>query len=112
MGRMKATIREKVTGARLADTVPPRYRADVVKGTKPDGLYTVILCAHNQRDVVPSPPVVRAFNRLESGAPDGIILVGSVFTEEAQAYAQEHGARIVSLHKSKWTDESASLRQL
>jgi hypothetical protein len=109
---MKATIRERVSGARLRDTVPPLYRDEVVKDTNPEGIYTVVLCAHNPRDVVHSTPLARAFRRLESPARDGIIVVGTVFTEEARALAAEHGARIVSLHKAKWTDESARARQL
>lgn len=109
---MRASIRERVAGKNLPDSVPPRYRGEVMKAAKRDGVYTLILCGHNQRDVIMSAPLVRAFKRLESVAPDGIILVGSVFTEEAKAIAQEHGARIVSLHQSKWTDESARLRQL
>jgi hypothetical protein len=109
---MKATIRERVTGARLQDTVPPAYRDEVSKNTNPDGVYTVILLAHNERDVIPSPPLAKAFRRLQSHAADGIIVVGTVFTEEALAIAAEHGARIVALRNSKWTDESARRRQL
>lgn len=108
----KATIRHNVTGVRLRDSVPPPYRADIVKGIRNNGLYTVILCAHAERDVVSSPELVRAFRRMASPAPDGVIVVGTVFTEEARALAEQHGARIVSLRMSKWTDESARARQL
>jgi hypothetical protein len=109
---MRATIRERVTGNRLRDTVPAMYRDEIAKGTNPDGVYTVILLAHNERDVIPSAPLARAFRRLQSPAEDGIIIVGTVFTEEAKEIAAEHGARIVALRKSKWTDESARQRQL
>jgi hypothetical protein len=109
---MKATIRECVTGVRLRDTVPPAYRDEVSKHTKPDGIYTVILLAHNERDVVPSPPLAKAFRRLRQYVPDEIIVVGAVFTEEALQIAAKHGARVVALRKSKWTDESARQRQL
>jgi hypothetical protein len=109
---MKATIRHNVAGARLRDTVPPAYRAEVVKGVKNDGVYTVVLCAHAERDIVSSPELVRAFRRMASPAPDGVIVVGTVFTEEARALAEQHGARIVALRMSKWTDESARMRQL
>jgi hypothetical protein len=109
---MKASIRERVTGVRLRDAVPPPYRDEVVKGTNPEGVYTVILLAHNERDVIPSPPLVKAFRRLASAAADGVIVVGTVFTEEALEIAAQHGARIVALRKSKWTDESARQRQL
>jgi hypothetical protein len=109
---MKATIRERVSGARLRDMVPPMYRDEVVKGTRSDGIYTVILLAHNERDVIPSVPLMRAFRRLQSPAANGIIIVGTVFTVEALEIAAEHGARVVALRKSKWTDESARQRQL
>src|SRR4051812_23209091 len=109
---MKATIRERVSGARLRDAVPPLYRDEVAKDADPDGVYTVMLLSHNPRDVVPSAPLIRAFRRLHSPAPNGIIIVGTVFTEEAKAVATEHGARIVALHKALWTDESARQRQL
>jgi hypothetical protein len=109
---MKATIRERVAGARLRDTVPPAYRDEVSKHTKPDGIYTVILLAHSERDVVPSPPLAKAFRRLQSHGADGIIVVGTVFTEEALQIAAQHGARVIALRNSKWTDESARQRQL
>jgi hypothetical protein len=111
-GLMKATIRERVAGARLRDAVPPAYRDDVGKNVNPDGVYTLILCAHNARDVIHSAPLIQAFRRLKSLAADGIIIVGTVFTDEAKAVAAEHGARIVALHKGRWTDESARQRQL
>lgn len=109
---MKAAIRSQVSGARLRDSVPPAYRDDVVKDTKPDGLYTIILLAHNERDVIPSAPLIRALRRLGPVAPDGLIIVGTVFTEEALALAAERGARVVAMRKAKWTDESARQRQL
>ena len=109
---MKATIRQQVTGTRLRDTVPPAYRDEIAKDTKPDGLYTVILLAHNERDVIPSAPLVRALRRLDTVAADGLIIVGTVFTEEALALAAERGARVVAMRKAKWTDESARQRQL
>jgi hypothetical protein len=109
---MKATIREKVAGARLRDSVPPAYRDEIIKDTHPDRVYTLILLAHNERDVIPSAPLAKAFRRLESPAAGGIIIVGTVFTEEALEIAAEHGARVVALRKSKWTDESARQRQL
>ncbi|MDB5825673.1 MAG: hypothetical protein JWR21_4377 [Herminiimonas sp.] len=109
---MKATIRERVVGARLRDAVPPLYRDEVVKGIDPAGFYTLVLCAHNPRDVIHSAPLIQAFRRLGTPAENGVIVVGTVFTEEALAIAAEHGARIVSLHKAKWTDESARQRQL
>jgi hypothetical protein len=109
---MKATIRQRVAGARVRDTVPPAYHTEAVKGIRNDGQYTVVLCAHNERDVVSSPELARAFRRLVTPASDGVIVVGTVFTEEAKALADEHRARIVALRASKWTDESARQRQL
>jgi hypothetical protein len=105
---MKATIRERVSGRRLADSVPPPYRDEVVKDTRPDGQYTLVLLGHNRRDVIHSAPLRRAFRRLDSPAPDGTIVVGAAFTEEAKALAAEHGARLVSFHKkARWTDDPA-----
>jgi DNA-binding LacI/PurR family transcriptional regulator len=109
---MKATIRQRVAGARVRGTVPPAYRTKAVKDIRSDGQYTVVLCGHNERNVVSSPELARAFRRLATPASDGIIVVGTVFTEEAKALADEQGARIVALRASKWTDESARQRQL
>jgi DNA-binding LacI/PurR family transcriptional regulator len=109
---MKATIREHVAGNRLRDAVPPAYRDQLVRDINPQGAYTLILCAHSERDVIHSAPLVQAFRRLKSQPADGIIVVGTVFTAEAQAIAAEHGARIVALRKGRWTDESARQRQL
>jgi hypothetical protein len=109
---MRATVRERVPGSRIAEAVPPPYRDDIVKQVDPQGTYTLLLCAHHPRDINLSAQVKRAFKRVDSVANDGIIIVGSVFTEEAKAVAAEHGARIVALHKSVWTDESARQRQL
>lgn len=109
---MKATIRERVAGNRLREAVPPMYRDAIAKEADPASVYTVILCAHTERDVVSSPTLARAFRRLKQGAPGGLFVVGTVFTEEALALAAEKGARIIALRKSKWTDESARQRQL
>lgn len=109
---MKPTVRERVSGAKLRDAVPPPYKEAAMKEIAPDGEYTLVLCAHNPRDVVTSTPLRKAFKRIESPAQNGILVVGSVFTEEAKALAAEHGARIIALHKSVWTDESANQRQL
>jgi hypothetical protein len=109
---MKASIRERVSGARLRDAVPPLYRDEVMKGIDPAGVYSLVLLAHNPRDVIHSAPLIRAFRRLDKPAENGVIVVGTVFTEEAKAVAASHGARIVALHKALWTDESARARQL
>jgi hypothetical protein len=109
---MRAHIREHVLGARLRDTVPPLYREDIAKGTIPGGLYTAILCSHNPRDVVTSSTLHKAFKRLENPAQNGIIIVGSAFTEEAIIIAAQHQARIAALHKATWTDQTANQRHL
>lgn len=109
---MKASILKKVSGARLRDSVPPPYRDEVAKGVNPAGVYSLVLCPHAERDVVSSPILVQALRRLDEPAPDGVIIVGTVFTQEALQVAEESGARVVALRKSKWTDESARQRQL
>jgi hypothetical protein len=109
---MKATIHERVPGARLRDMVPPAYRDAVTKDTRPDGEYSLLLFDHAERDVVPSPPVRKALRRLQDPAPDGILAVGTVFTREALALLGEAGARPVAFRAAPWTDESARARQL
>lgn len=112
LSRMKPTIREHVSGAKLRDAVPPPYREAIAKDVSPDEAYTLVLCAHNPRDVITSTPLRKAFKRLDTPDQERIIVVGSAFTEEAKALAAEYGARIIALHKSFWTDESANQRQL
>jgi hypothetical protein len=107
----KATIRPRVPGARLVDTVPPAYREAVVAGARPDGLYTVLLFAHAERDVVTSAEVKHALRRLDAAAPDGVLLVGTVFTLEARVLAAVQSAYIVPLRTAVWTDASAAARQ-
>jgi 2-keto-3-deoxy-6-phosphogluconate aldolase len=62
--------------------------------------------------VVPSPPIRKALRRLDAPAPDGILAVGTVFTEEALELLAAAGARPIAFRKAKWTDESARARQL
>lgn len=109
---MKANIRAKVQGSRIRDAVPPAYRDAAAKETRPEGVYTLILCDHGERDVVMSSPLERALRRMGEPAPDGVLIVGTVFTEEAQALARQHNARIIPLRNGKWTDSSARQRQL
>lgn len=108
---MKATIVQRVAGARLRDAVPPPYRTAIVKSARNDAEYSLILCAHAERDVVSSSELAQAFRRLGPPASGGTFVVGTVFTEEATALAQEHGAQVIALRTSKWTDESARQRQ-
>lgn len=109
---MKATIYELVAGARLRDVVPPAYRDAVSKDVRPEGVYSLLLFDHAERDVVPSPPVRKALRRLKEVAADGIVAVGTVFTDEALALLAEAGARVVTFRTARWTDESARARQL
>jgi hypothetical protein len=68
---MKASIRARVVGARLSDTVPPLYREAVAKdeSLNPQEFYTVIQRAHTERDVVSSPTLIQAFRRVALPAP-------------------------------------------
>lgn len=109
---MKANIRARVSGRRIRDAVPPAYREAAAKQTRPDGVYTLILCDHGERDVVMSAPLERALRRMGEPAQDGILIIGTVFTEEAQALAGQHDARLIALRTGKWTDSSARQRQL
>ncbi|HEY8609074.1 MAG TPA: hypothetical protein VIM12_18310 [Noviherbaspirillum sp.] len=109
---MKANVRAKVQGSRMRDAVPPAYRDAVAKEVRADGIYTLILCDHGERDVVMSAPLARALRRMGEPAADGVLIVGTVFTEEAQVLARAHNARIIPLRSGKWTDSSARQRQL
>jgi endonuclease III-like uncharacterized protein len=112
---MKVTIQPRVPGAKLRHLVPPAYRDDVaaaVAGAGPEAAFSLLLFAHASRDVVPSAPVRRALRRLGDAAPDGIVAVGTVFTEEALALLADAGARVVAFRRAHWTDESARQRQL
>ncbi len=109
---MKATIYDQLAGDRLPNIVPPAYRDAVSRVTRAEGRYSVLLFAHTERDVVPSPPVRKALRSLESPAPDGVVAVGTVFTAEALELLEEAGAVVVALRKAFWTDESARERQL
>lgn len=109
---MKATIYTRVTGASLRHLVPPAYQDAVAADTRPEGEYSLLLFAHTPRDVVPSPPVRKALRRLDTPAPDGILAVGTVFTEEALDLLAAAGARPIAFRNAKWTDESARARQL
>jgi hypothetical protein len=109
---MKVTIYERLAADRLRHVVPPAYRDGAAEATRPGGVYSVLLFAHAPRDVVPSAPVRKALRRLGAPAPDGVLAVGTVFTEEALALLEEAGAMPVAFRKARWTDESARQRQL
>lgn len=109
---MKPVLRSRVPAEKLPLAVPPAYRDAVRKAARPEGQYSLLLFAHAPRDVVMSPPVRKALRRLGPPAADGVIAVGTVFTEEALALLREADARVVAWRKSKWTDESARQRQL
>jgi hypothetical protein len=98
---VKATIYDLVLGARLRDVVPPAYRDAATADVRPDGVYSVLLFDHAERDVVPSPPVLKALRRVKSAAPDGIVAVGTVFTEEALGLLAGAGARVVSFARAR-----------
>ena len=101
---MKATIHAGATGEQLRHLVPPAYREPVVDATRSDGRYSLLLFAHAERDVVPSPPVRKALARLGVPAADGIVAVGTVFTTEALALLAEAGATVVAFRAAHWTD--------
>jgi hypothetical protein len=109
---MKPVLRSRIPADKLPHAVPPAYREAVRQAARPEGQYSLLLFAHAPRDVVTSLPVRKALRRLGAPAADGIVAVGTVFTEEAQALLAQAGARVVAYRKSKWTDESARQRQL
>ena len=95
---------ERVAPDHLAVVVPPEYRSRVQAVALPAAAYTVVLFAHDRRDVVTSAPVRRALSMLPSTPP--IVAVGADFTAEAIALLQERGAAIARLGEFYWTDES------
>ena len=109
---MKATIHDRLEGARVVNVMPPSYRELLPDALEPVEPYSVLLFAHTERDVVPSAAVRRALRRLGEPASGGIIAVGTVFTAEALDLLGEHGAVVVAQRKGRWTDQSARERQL
>jgi hypothetical protein len=57
-------------------------------------------------------PLERALRRMGEPAPVGVLIAGSVVTEEAQALARQHNAIVIPMRTGKWTDSSARQRQL
>lgn len=108
---VKVTIHSFIQGERLPHLVPPPYREEIARRTQPHFIYSLLLFAHDRRDVVPSSAVRKALRRLGEPAPDGLVLVGAVFTEEARALVAGRKALLVTLHKTFWTDASAHERQ-
>lgn len=108
---MKPVIRARVPAEKLPQAVPPPYR-DAVRKAVDAGCWSLLLFAHAPRDVVHSLPVRKALRRLPERAPDGLLAVGTVFTQEALALLDEAGATVVPLRRSRWTDASARQRQL
>ena len=108
---MKVTIYSGLAGARVANVVPPAYRALLPASIDPATPYSVLLFAHASRDVVPSAAVRRALRRLRTPAPGGLVAVGTVFTAEALELLEEQHAHVVAQRKGRWTDASARERQ-
>jgi hypothetical protein len=109
---MKVTIHPRIAGTRVRLLVPPAYRDAAASAVEAAGEYSLLLFAHAPRDVVPSAPVRKALRRLGDPAPDGIVAVGTVFTEEALALLAAAGGRVLAYRTAFWTDESARRRQL
>ena len=109
---MKATVYAQLPGDRIGHVIPPAYRELLPASLESQQEYSVLLFAHADRDVVHSAPVRRALRRLRTTAPGGLVVVGTVFTAEAQALLAEAGATVVARRKGRWTDESARARQL
>lgn len=108
---MKVIIHPHAPGDRVPLLVPPAYREGAGAVAAPGSHYSVLLFAHAPRDVVHSAPVRKALRRLGAPAPDGIIAVGTAFTEEALELLDAAGSRIVAYRKARWTDASARGRQ-
>ena len=90
----------------IPDVVPPDYRSVVRAVTTLGATYTVVLLAHDRRDVITSAPVRRAL--AEIAADESVLAVGSNFTAEATELLNSRNATIARLGEFYWTDESCN----
>jgi hypothetical protein len=88
----------------ILGVVPPDYRSVVRAVTELGATYTVVLFAHDRRDVITSAPVRRAL--AEIAADESVLAVGSNFTAEATELLNSRNAAIARLGEFYWTDES------
>jgi hypothetical protein len=100
----KFTVLGRFEADRVPAIVPPDYKSVVRAVTAPGTVYTVVLFAHDRRDVVTSAPVRRALAEIAAG--DQILAVGTNFTAEATALLNLRDAAIARLGEFYWTDES------
>ena len=100
----KFTILGRIEAARIPALLPPDYRGLVRAVAAPGVTYTVVLFAHDRRDVVTSALVRRALAGIAAG--ERVLGVGTNFTTEATALLEERGAVIARLGEFYWTDES------
>ena len=98
----KFTIAKQVGLERLEKVVPPEYGSRVAALGVRGASHTVILFAHDRRDIVTSAPVRTALRRISGDAL--IVAVGATFTVEARELLVERAARIASLGDFYWTD--------
>ena len=100
----KFTVLGRFEAERIPALVPHDYRSRIRAVTRGEEEFTVILFAHDRRDVVTSAPVRRALATIAVG--ERVLAVGSNFTVEAIALLEEREAAIARLGEFYWTDES------
>jgi hypothetical protein len=100
----KFTVLGRFETDRIPAVVPPHYRSLVRAVTAPGAAYTVVLFAHDRRDVVTSAPVRSAL--AEIAGNDRLLAIGANFTAEATQLLNSREAAIARLGEFYWTDES------
>jgi len=98
------TVLGRLEHDRIPAVVPPDYRSVVRAVTAPGTTYTVVLFAHDRRDVVTSAPVRPALAELAAG--ESLLAVGTNFTAEVTELLNSRNAAIARLGEFYWTDES------
>ncbi len=102
----KFSVFERVPAERVREIVPPEYRELTGSAVRAGSQYTVVVFAHDRRNVVASGVVARALHRIGGAATDPILAVGSNFTQEALALLSARGAVPIRLGDFYWTDTS------
>jgi len=100
----KFTLLGRFERDRIPAVVPPDYRGLIPAVTVRGATYTVVLFAHDRRDVVTSAPVRRALAAIP--ADEQLLAVGGNFTADAIDLLNSRDAAIARLGEFYWTDES------
>jgi hypothetical protein len=93
--------------AKLRACVPARYRPQLAGGTlKGSNNFTLIVFDHDREDVVLSPVVRRAVERIPLEDSSKLVAVAGCFTLEALEVLAARSAIVLELSSYGWTDDS------